>query len=92
MAKKERRETPIELSSDWPNARSSDHAGETARLLALGLLEAIDGRSIRSVAKAADLNESTLRNVLSGTSWPDLRTIARLEHALDVDLYQRIRN
>jgi hypothetical protein len=90
MAKKERRETPLELSPDWPNEPSPDHAGETARLITLGLLEAMNGRSIRSVAKAAELNEGTLRRLISGQSWPDVRTIARLERALDVKIYRRI--
>ena len=37
--------------------------------------------SIRSVAKKADLSPQTIINILNGKSWPDLRTIAKLENA-----------
>ncbi|MGS0561375.1 helix-turn-helix domain-containing protein [Microbacterium aurugineum] len=43
--------------------------------------------SVRSVADIAGLDEGTLRNILSGARWPDLRTIALLEDALGVALW-----
>lgn len=56
--------------------------GETARQFALNLRAAIGDRSVRCVARDAGVDEGTIRNVLSGTAWPDLRTISRLESAV----------
>lgn len=82
-----RRESPFELTESWPDSPSPDPAGETARRLAVNLRSAIGERSLRSVANAAGIDEATLRKVLSGAAWPDLRTIARLESALSASLY-----
>jgi hypothetical protein len=35
------------------------------------------------------MNHVTLLNALAGNSWPDLLTLARLELALDAELWQR---
>ena len=43
--------------------------------------------SIRYVAKKADLSPQTILNILNGKSWPDLRTIARLENAFNSRLW-----
>ena len=37
--------------------------------------------------KKADVSPQTILNVLNGTTWPDLRTIARLENALAAKLW-----
>lgn len=84
---KAQRESPADLSPSWPDTPSLDPAGETARLLANNLRRSMGKASIRSVAHTAGLDEGTLRNVLSGARWPDLRTIARLEDALGVPLW-----
>jgi transcriptional regulator with XRE-family HTH domain len=76
------RERPCELTESWP-----DVAGERARQFAVNLAEAIEGKSLRSVAGMAGVDEGTLRRVLSGNSWPDLRTIARVEASLGRRLY-----
>ena len=55
--------------------------------VALRLHTRIGGESIRSVAKRADLSPQTILNVLNGTTWPDLRTITRLETALEAKLW-----
>lgn len=47
----------------------------------------IGGESIRYVAKKARLSPQTILNILNGTTWPDLRTIARLEVALNTKLW-----
>ncbi|WP_217583660.1 helix-turn-helix transcriptional regulator [Microbacterium sp. GbtcB4] len=44
-------------------------------------------RSVRAVARDSGLDEGTIRKILLGESWPDLRTIWRLESALEVHLY-----
>ncbi|WIB67440.1 helix-turn-helix transcriptional regulator [Curtobacterium sp. MCBD17_035] len=55
--------------------------------MALRTRAALEGRSIRAVAQAAGVSHVTLINVLSGRAWPDLTTIAKLELALEVDLW-----
>lgn len=83
------RENPAGLTPSWPDAKSSDHAGEVARLLAKALQQAVGDRSVRSVASAAGLDEGTLRRILAGERWPDVRTAALLEEALQKPLYPR---
>ena len=43
--------------------------------------------SIRYVAKKADLSPQTILNILNGKTWPDLRTIAKLENAFNSRLW-----
>lgn len=73
-----RRETPAELTESWPDVPSRDPAGETARQFVLNLRAAIGGRSVRSVARDAGIDEGTIRNVLRGAVWPDIHSVARL--------------
>lgn len=81
------RRIPSDLTENWPESPSSDVAGEKARQLSLNLRKAIGGDSVRSIADIAGLDERTLRNILSGARWPDLRTIALLEGALKTPLW-----
>lgn len=90
MARKEARATPAMLSPQWPSKPSSDPTGEAARRFALNLQAAIGDRAVRAVARDAGLDEGTIRKVLLGESWPDLRTIWKLESALDTHLYTRV--
>lgn len=89
MARKEARATPAMLSSQWPDGPLTDPVGEAARRFALGLKSAIGERSVREVARAAGLDEGTIRKILQGESWPDLRTIWKLESSLETQLYFR---
>lgn len=89
MARKEARATPAMLSSQWPDGPSTDPVGEAARRFALNLREAIGERSVREVARTAGIDEGTIRKILLGGSWPDLRTIWRLESSLETELYTR---
>ncbi|GAA1968187.1 hypothetical protein [Agromyces allii] len=82
------REKPRELTSSWPDVPSQDPAGEVARQFALKLAQAAGGRSIRAMAEEAAVDEGTIRRVIAGESWPDLRTIARLELSLKKRLYR----
>lgn len=90
MARSERR-SPAELSVSWPSEPSADPAAEAARQFALNLRDAIGDRSVRSVAAQADISEGTVRHVLAGSVWADLRTISQLEAALGVNLYRSAR-
>ncbi|WP_396654724.1 MULTISPECIES: helix-turn-helix domain-containing protein [unclassified Microbacterium] len=84
---KSQRATPADLSPSWPDSPSAEPDGEVARLLALRLDAAIPYRSVRKVADIAGVDEGTIRNIVSGSRWPDLRTIVRLEEALGVALW-----
>ena len=77
------------LSPNWPDEPSADPSGEAARRFALNLRAAIGERSVRGVARDVGLDEGTIRKILSGESWPDLRTIWKLESALEAHLYTR---
>lgn len=78
------RSSPSELTEVWPAMPSRDYAGEQAPLFVLNSQSAMGTQSQRAVARAAHLDEGTLRRVLAGATWPDLRTIALLEDALGV--------
>ena len=58
-----------------------------AAALANRLKAATRGESIRYIAKLSDLSPQTILNIQNGTSWPDLRTIARLETVFDYRLW-----
>ena len=58
-----------------------------AAALARRLKKRIGDESIRYIAKKADLSPQTILNILNGKSWPDLRTIAKLENALNSQLW-----
>ena len=55
--------------------------------LANRLVYAIQKDSIRYIAKKAELSPQTILNILNGKTWPDLRTIARLEIVFDHQLW-----
>ena len=58
-------------------------AAALARRLKMGIWR----NSIRYVAKKADISPQTIINILNGKSWPDLRTIAKLENAFNSRLW-----
>lgn len=75
-------------SGEWPTGRidgppEAKYAAEVSRRLR----EAIGERTLRSVAREAGLDHTTVRAVVEGERWPDLITVARLEQALDVRLW-----
>lgn len=77
------------LSSGSPDAPSVDSSGEAARRFALNLKIAIGKRFVREVARDAGIDEGTIRKILLGKPWTDLRAIWKLESALRVCLYTR---
>ena len=85
--KKQKRLTPAAGAENWPEERAADHSTETARVLALNLRAALTGKSVRAVARESGIDEGTIRRVVTGSVWPDLRTISSLERALGVLLY-----
>lgn len=51
------------------------------------LRSALDGRVQAQVARDADLARSTLNDIVAGRQWPDVVTVAKLEHVLGVRLW-----
>lgn len=88
MGRRERPK-PLELAPGWPDEPSADPVGEVARQFALNLRDALAGESARSAAARFDLDHVTLLAILGGRSWPDMQTIAKIELALDTDLWPR---
>ncbi len=62
-----------------------------AQRFAANLVGAVRGRSLRQVAREADISHSTLLAVMAGARWPDMITVAKLEESLDLDLWPRRR-
>ena len=89
----EPRQQPAEYGiteRSFPDGSFSDETPPEVYLaaaLAIRLKNRIGNDSIRYVAKKADLSPQTILNILNGKTWPDLRTIARLETALSARLW-----
>ncbi len=76
------------VSGSWPDGRVDGPVEAWAvQQLCLRLREAMGGRGLREVARAADVNHSSLRALLLGQAWPDVVTLARLEAAVGADLW-----
>ena len=76
------RALPAELCENWPEVPCADPVADKARKLVLNLRAAIGERSIREVATMAGVDRATIGAVLQGKSWPDIVTLAKLEHQL----------
>lgn len=84
------RATPAELApAPWPAHATDDPVAEAVRQFVLRLQAEIGDRSVRSVAAMANVDQNALRRLLLGLTWPDLATLARLELALNADLWAR---
>lgn len=76
------------VAGEWPDGKLDGQVlAEYVRQVAVRLDEAIGGRSVRDVAREADLQHTTVLGLLKGESWPDLVTIAKLEQELGVRLW-----
>lgn len=74
----------------WPYAVMDHHIGaQVAQAVARALAEAMERQEIsaNALAQASDVNRQVIANVLAGTVWPDLLTVANLEGALGVSLW-----
>lgn len=77
------------VTGSWPDGSAvpgAPRALEHARLIAIRLSDALDGRSVTEVAEQADLARSTIYDLVGGRTWPDLISLGKLEAALDVEL------
>ncbi|MDL4813129.1 helix-turn-helix domain-containing protein [Actinomadura opuntiae] len=78
------------MTGDWPDgAAAGDHpaavAQEVARRLVFWMTE--NGCSLKRLGKESGVNRQTIANLLKGDKWPDLRTLALLEHSTGVPLW-----
>ncbi len=74
----------------WPDSELPADAPREARLalaIARRLQAAIGDRSLRTVAGISGVSASTLSNLVTGRTWGDVVTLARLEAALNVSLW-----
>lgn len=81
------RPAPAALVDNWPNTPSGLPEVETARHVALNLRTALNGTSIRQASRTTGVDHTTIAAILNGTVWPDLHTLARLEHGLHARLW-----
>lgn len=82
----------LRASATWPNGalrKDAPVAAYWAAEISRRLSAALAGRSKKAVAESVGMARTTLYDVLSGETWPDLVTIAALEEELDVELWPR---
>lgn len=84
-----RRSLPADLADGWPDTPSSIPEVETARQVAVNLRTALQGVSLRQAHRQTGVDHTTVAAILNGTVWPDLHTLARLEHGLGAALWPR---
>lgn len=75
---------------EWPEGAIVPEAPTAVRYaveIAKRLECELRGRSKADVARRADLERSTLYDLLSGQTWPDAITLAKLEEVLDTRLW-----
>ncbi|MFD9790423.1 helix-turn-helix domain-containing protein [Streptomyces sp. NPDC059070] len=80
------------VSGDWPYAvMDSVRQAQVGQAVARSLSEAMGrrGLSANALAEASDVNRQVISNILAGTVWPDMFTLASLEEALDEMLWPR---
>lgn len=81
------RPAPRTFSDDWPDRECSDQVAEIARLLAIRLKKITDKRGTRDAARSAGVSHSVISRIVHGDAWADTATLAKLELALDADLW-----
>lgn len=84
--------TPREWLADgeWPEGTFVEDAPTAvayAVAISRTLQERLEGRSKAELARRAGIERTTLYDVLSGRSWPDAVTLAKLEEALQTRLW-----
>lgn len=100
MPGRRKRPRPIDWADRtyWPHGKIKEGAPPSAALaqaIALRLSEKLNYKSkfhsqrtsARKAAGGAGLSPRTITNIIEGTNWPDIDTIVRLEHTLDMDLW-----
>lgn len=84
---------PRDLAEDpqaWPHADLSAHpAAAVVQEIAAALVGEMAARKLsrRGLAALVGVNRQSINTLISGTSWPDVATIAGLEAGLGVQLW-----
>ena len=92
MTPKPRRPKPADYAAagTWPDGPLDPDAPPEARL-AQGVAQRLEDRlknmTVYRAAQRSDLNAQTIHNILEGRTWPNLRTLARLEASLNACLW-----
>lgn len=76
----------------WPEGPLNHGAPPEAAFvmeIARRINEKTENRSLRSLARDADVDKKTIANILTGATWCEAPTIYRLERALQTHLWQR---
>ena len=81
------RSLPADLVDGWPDTPSGIPEVETARHVAVNLRAALGGMSLRHAKTLTGVDHTTISAILNGAVWPDLHTLARLEHGLGARLW-----
>jgi DNA-binding XRE family transcriptional regulator len=94
MEDRSERHPPAHYMTDgeWPDGPLLPNAPPEAHLaaaVAIRLRKHMKGRTQAKIGDLSGLGRQTINNILNGNAWPDLRTIARLEVALDKPLWGR---
>lgn len=78
------------VAGEWPYAvMDSVRQAQVGQALARALSEAMErrGLSANALATASGVNRQVISNILAGTVWPDMFTLASLEETLDEMLW-----
>jgi hypothetical protein len=76
------------VSGEWPLAKlDGDPAAEAAQGFAARLAAAAGELSLRGVEAATGVDHDSVARILRGDTWPDIATVAKLEHGLAADLW-----
>ena len=76
------------VSGEWPQAKlDGDPAAQAAQEFVVRLAAAAGERSLRAVEAATGVDHDTVARILRGDTWPDIATVANLEHGLKADLW-----
>lgn len=86
---RQKRAAPKTWSADWPSEPCSDPVAEVLREVALNLTVVAAGRSNREISRLTGVPHTVIGDVLSGESWVEAATIARLELGLDQAVWPR---
>lgn len=80
------------VEGTWPTGAFDPEAPDAvahAVAISMALEAALVGRNKSEVADAADIRRSTLYDLLSGNTWADTVTLAKLESTLETALWPR---
>lgn len=78
------------VAGEWPDgrlARDAPVAARYVRTISIRLRDALADANLADVAARSHLARSTIYDLLAGTTWPDVVSLAQLEEALGTRLW-----